>query len=86
MYYLPDEPSLSQLKKPGDDLGFMIVAPLVLSTLAGLAVLGWLPKYDTVPNGALSLVITNVSGRVLPDEDLGQAIIDRLLERGASSD
>ena len=86
MYYFPDEPSLSQLKKPGDDLGFMIVAPLVLSTLAGLAVRGWLPKYDTVPNGALSLVITNVSSRVLPDEDLGQAIIDRLLERGASPD
>jgi hypothetical protein len=35
---------------------------------------------------APSLVITNVSSRVLPDEDLGPAIIDRLLERGASFD
>jgi hypothetical protein len=38
VFYLPDDPTFSMLKNPGDDLGFMIVAPLLLSTLAGFVV------------------------------------------------
>jgi hypothetical protein len=35
VFYLPDDPSFSTLKHPGEDLGFMIIAPLLLSTIAG---------------------------------------------------
>jgi hypothetical protein len=36
VYYLPGEPTFSTLKRPGDDLVFMIVSPLLLSTVAGV--------------------------------------------------
>jgi hypothetical protein len=39
VYYLPEEPAFSTLKRPGDDLLFMIGAPLVLSLLAGVLVM-----------------------------------------------
>ena len=35
VYYLPREPTFSTLKKPGADLVFIIVAPIVLSVIAG---------------------------------------------------
>ena len=44
VFYLPDDPTFSTLKSPGEDLVFMIVAPVVLSTLAGFGVLVELSK------------------------------------------
>jgi hypothetical protein len=44
VFYLPDDPTFSTLKSPGEDLAFMIVAPIVLSTLAGFVVLARLGK------------------------------------------
>jgi hypothetical protein len=35
VYYLPGQPAFSTLKTPGHDLSFVIVAPIVLSTIAG---------------------------------------------------
>lgn len=40
VFYLPDDPTFSMLKNPGDDLAFMIIAPLLLSTIAGFVVRG----------------------------------------------
>jgi|GEM_PF-3381110 len=39
VHYLPEDPIYSTLKEPGFDLVFMIVAPLVLSVVAGLVVM-----------------------------------------------
>lgn len=39
VYYLPEEPTFSTLKKPSNDLAFIIVAPLVLSIVAGFVVM-----------------------------------------------
>jgi hypothetical protein len=39
VYYLPDDPSFSRIVRPGDDLTFMVLAPIVLSTLAGFIVM-----------------------------------------------
>lgn len=39
VHYLPGEPTFSTLKRPGDDLVFMIVAPLLLSMVAGVFVM-----------------------------------------------
>lgn len=38
VFYLPDDPTFSTMKQPGADLGFMILAPLILSTLSGFFV------------------------------------------------
>jgi len=38
VFYLPDDPTFSKLNEPGNDLRFMILAPLVLSILAGFVV------------------------------------------------
>ena len=39
VYYLPAEPTFSTLEKPGDDLAFMIVAPLLLSLVSGFVLM-----------------------------------------------
>lgn len=39
VYYLPSKPSFSTLKQPGEDLIFMIWAPLFLSIVAGFVVM-----------------------------------------------
>jgi hypothetical protein len=39
VFYLPADPTFSTFKDPGDDLAFMIVAPLILSVLAGFGVM-----------------------------------------------
>ena len=39
VYYLPNDPNYSRLVSPGSDLGFMIVAPLILATFAGFLVM-----------------------------------------------
>ncbi len=44
VYYLTDDPNFSRLVKPGEDLVFMIVAPMVLSTIAGFVVMSRVGK------------------------------------------
>jgi hypothetical protein len=47
VYYLPADPTFSTVEPPGEDLGFTIIAPLVLSVLAGFIAMARVARTGT---------------------------------------